>query len=137
MRRLKLSWFAGLCEWWADPADPADPAVPAGQPGRWLLSTSVITLGAPDPDDATAVLAELGQLHDRLPLALSAEALAAWIAPGNPGQTAALQLLAGVLGQADAPAGIGAGAGTVRGQQQGREQHTARNPEAPYVGTLF
>ena len=33
----KLIWFAGLYEWWVDQA------LPVGRPGRWLLSTSVIT----------------------------------------------------------------------------------------------
>ncbi|MCC3297782.1 SOS response-associated peptidase [Arthrobacter sp. zg-Y916] len=95
----KLSWFAGLYEWWADPA------VPAGQDGRWLLSTSIITLAAPDPRDADPVLASLGSLHDRLPLPLSAAALADWIRPGTLGQAAAIDLLAGALDQAYATAG--------------------------------
>ncbi len=90
----KLSWFAGLYEWWADPA------VPAGDPDRWLLSTSVITLAAPDPQDDDPVLAGLGSLHDRLPLPLSPAALADWTAPGTLSNTAALDLLAQVLGQA-------------------------------------
>lgn len=90
----RLTWFAGLYEWWADPA------APAADPGRWLLSATVLTLASPDPRDPDPVLAGLGSLHDRLPLPLSPEALAAWIAPGTLGNTAALDLLADVLGQA-------------------------------------
>ncbi|WP_083521442.1 SOS response-associated peptidase [Arthrobacter luteolus] len=90
----KLSWFAGLYEWWADPA------VPASDPGRWLLSTTVITLASPDPQDPDPVLASLGSLHNRLPLPLSPAALAAWTAPGTLSNTAALELLARILDQA-------------------------------------
>ncbi|UPO78470.1 SOS response-associated peptidase [Arthrobacter sp. Helios] len=90
----KLSWFAGLYEWWADPA------VPASDPGRWLLSTTVITLASPDPQNPDPVLASLGSLHNRLPLPLSPAALAAWTAPGTLSNTAALDLLARILDQA-------------------------------------
>lgn len=90
----KLSWFAGLYEWWADPS------VPASDPGRWLLSTTVITLASPDPQDPDPVLASLGSLHNRLPLPLSPAALAAWTAPGTLSNTAALDLLARILDQA-------------------------------------
>ena len=90
----KLSWYAGLYEWWADPS------VPAGEPGRWLLSASVITLAAPDPQDNEPVLGRLGALHHRMPLPLSTTDLAAWISPGQLGATEALELLGRVLGNA-------------------------------------
>ncbi|MBD7994301.1 SOS response-associated peptidase [Arthrobacter sp. Sa2CUA1] len=90
----KLSWFAGLYEWWADPA------VPPGDPDRWLLSTTIITLAAPDPEDPHPVLAGLGALHNRLPLPLSSAALDAWTALGTLNNTGALDLLGQVLDQA-------------------------------------
>ena len=95
----KLHFFAGLYEWWADPAlDPADPR-------RWLLSTSVITLASPEPDSAAPVLRGLGELHDRMPLPLAGKDLEAWITPGILSATEALELLGSSLGSAYAAAG--------------------------------
>lgn len=90
----KLSWFAGLYEWWADPA------VQAGEPGRWLLSASVITLAAPDPETSEPALRPLAELHHRMPLPLAGPDLEQWLAPGNLGATEALALLGRVLGNA-------------------------------------
>ncbi|MFF2823968.1 SOS response-associated peptidase [Arthrobacter koreensis] len=95
----RLHWFAGLYEWWADPA------LAAGDPNRWLLSASVITLASPEPDSADPALRTLGELHDRMPLPLSGQDLDAWIAPGALNATAALGLLSRVLGNAYAAAG--------------------------------
>ncbi|MGG5171394.1 SOS response-associated peptidase [Pseudarthrobacter sp. J1738] len=67
--------FAGLYEWWKDPAKED------GAPDRWVLSTSIITTAAPSPDSQDPVLAELGALHDRLPVPLSKEALGDWLDP--------------------------------------------------------
>ncbi|WAP53062.1 SOS response-associated peptidase [Arthrobacter sp. ATA002] len=79
-----LTFFAGLYEWWR-------PARVPGEPGSWLLSTSILTTAAPDPADVRAagepsVLAELGELHDRLPVPLTRQGMAAWLDPaaGNP-----------------------------------------------------
>ncbi|MER2133963.1 MAG: SOS response-associated peptidase [Arthrobacter sp.] len=95
----RLHFFAGLYEWWADPAlDPADPR-------RWLLSTSVITLASPDPEDPSPVLSRLGKLHDRMPLPLAGEVLDRWIAPGTLSATDALGLLGRALGNVYAAAG--------------------------------
>lgn len=72
-----LIWLAGLYEWWRDPQRP-----PA-DPGRWLLSTTVLTVAAPEPEDAHPALAALGRLHDRLPLALGAGMLEQWLDPAR------------------------------------------------------
>lgn len=61
-----LITFAGLYEWWKDPST-AD-----GDPGRWLLSCTILTMASP-PDG------ELAALHDRLPVPLDREALAEWL----------------------------------------------------------
>lgn len=66
----KLITFAGLYEWWKDPAkDSTDPE-------QWLLSCTIMTMASP-PDG------ELATLHDRLPVPLSAEGLAQWLDPMN------------------------------------------------------
>ncbi|MBO9704629.1 MAG: SOS response-associated peptidase, partial [Arthrobacter sp.] len=69
--------FAGLYEWWRDVSKEE------GAPDAWLLSTSILTMAAPSPDHEVPVLAELGRLHDRLPLALSRDALAEWLNPAE------------------------------------------------------
>ncbi|WP_102158289.1 SOS response-associated peptidase [Zhihengliuella halotolerans] len=71
-----LSFFAGLYEWWKDPA------VADGEPGQWILSTSIVTMPSPDPG-AEGVLGDLGGLHDRLPVPLSGEAMDAWLDPAE------------------------------------------------------
>ena len=95
----RLHWFAGLYEWWADPARAA------GDPNRWLLSASVITLASPEPESADPVLRRLGELHDRMPLPLAGEDLDAWIAPGTLSATEALEALGRALDNAYAAAG--------------------------------
>ncbi|GHD01972.1 DUF159 family protein [Zhihengliuella salsuginis] len=71
-----LSFFAGLYEWWRDPE------VAAGEPGGWMLSTSIVTMPSPDPGSG-GVLGDLGRLHDRLPVPLSREGLAGWLDPAG------------------------------------------------------
>jgi len=67
--------FAGLYEWWRDPA------VAEGEAGEWVLSCSILTMASPAPD-AAGVRGRLGRLHDRLPIALpDEEAIAAWLNP--------------------------------------------------------
>lgn len=90
-------FLAGLYEWWKDPAKAA------GDPGRWLLSTSVLTVASPPADSAHPVLRELGELHDRLPVALSRPAMAAWLAPPE-GPGGAAELVGMATGQAYASA---------------------------------
>ncbi|GAA1169258.1 SOS response-associated peptidase [Nesterenkonia xinjiangensis] len=84
-RERPLILFAGLYEWWKDPEREAQ--------GRdaWVLSTTILTGPSPDVGEDGAgpahgdrpVLTELAQLHDRLPLAMSADEAADWIAPGE------------------------------------------------------
>lgn len=85
-----LTTFAGLYEWWKDPAK-AD-----GDSGQWLLSCSILTRASP-PDG------ELAALHDRLPVPLTREGLAEWL---NPAAEDPAAVLGAVL--ADAP-GVAAG----------------------------
>lgn len=58
--------FAGLYEWWKDPARADD------DPARWLLSFTVLTRAA------TGALADI---HDRMPLFLDVEFADAWLDP--------------------------------------------------------
>lgn len=88
-------WFAGLYEWWQDPEAKA-----AGE-DAWVLSTSILTMQAPDADDDDPVLAGLGDLHDRLPVPLGAEVMEQWLEPGRLGSAEEAQLLVDeVCGQA-------------------------------------
>lgn len=66
-----LILFAGLYEWWKDPASE-----------EWVLSTTILTGPSPDPGDG-GVLDELADLHDRMPLAMNLETFRAWITPGK------------------------------------------------------
>ena len=82
--------FAGVYEWWRDTSKTP------GDPGRWILSTSILTASSTAEGsmtkDSTAegstgrgpeapVLRELAALHDRVPLAMSAEAMDEWLNP--------------------------------------------------------
>jgi putative SOS response-associated peptidase YedK len=79
-----LITFAGLYEWWKDPAKED------GAPDAWLLSCSIVTMASP-PDG------ELATLHDRLPVPLSPGGLAEWLEPENKD---AAPLLEAVLAEA-------------------------------------
>ncbi|WP_082634214.1 SOS response-associated peptidase [Arthrobacter alpinus] len=70
--------FAGLYEWWKDPAKPE------GAPDQWLLSTTILTMASPAEG-------ELATLHDRLPVPLGTEALAKWLDPENKAPAALLE----------------------------------------------
>ncbi|ALV47530.1 hypothetical protein MB46_08750 [Arthrobacter alpinus] len=65
-----LITFAGLYEWWKDPAKED------GAPDQWLLSCTILTMASP-PEG------ELATLHDRLPVPLSHDGLAEWLDPEN------------------------------------------------------
>ncbi|GAA2867432.1 putative SOS response-associated peptidase YedK [Paenarthrobacter ilicis] len=72
--------FAGLYEWWKDPAAASD------DPGRWLLSMSILTADTPTAESAgtrrsASVFDELTSLHDRVPLPMNAETMQAWLDP--------------------------------------------------------
>ncbi len=67
--------FAGLYEWWRDQS------VPAGEPGQWLLSTSILTADTPPPGSESTVFGKLTELHDRVPLPMDRDTLQAWLDP--------------------------------------------------------
>jgi putative SOS response-associated peptidase YedK len=67
--------FAGLYEWWKDPS------VPPGEPAQWMLSMSIMTADSPPAGTEGTVFAELTALHDRVPLPMSRDTMAAWLDP--------------------------------------------------------
>jgi putative SOS response-associated peptidase YedK len=67
--------FAGLYEWWKDPS------VPPGEPAQWMLSMSIMTADSPPAGTEGTVFAELTALHDRVPLPMSGDTMAAWLDP--------------------------------------------------------
>ncbi|MBT2523222.1 SOS response-associated peptidase [Arthrobacter sp. ISL-28] len=70
--------FAGLYEWWPDPSLPED------DPGRWLLSCTILTTTAHD---------SLGHVHDRSPVIVPADMYADWLDPGTTDKADIQQLL--------------------------------------------
>ncbi len=62
----ELTVFAGLYEWWRNPAEADD------SPNKWLLSTTVITRDSSGP---------LADIHDRMPVFLSPELIEEWLDP--------------------------------------------------------
>lgn len=73
--------FAGLYEFWPDRSLPED------DPGRWLLSCTVLTATAHDT---------LGHVHDRAPVIIPPDKYAAWLDPGTTDKEAVRQLLQGI-----------------------------------------
>ncbi|MEE6273619.1 SOS response-associated peptidase [Georgenia wangjunii] len=73
--------LAGLYAFWRDPAKPED------DPGRWLMSTTILT---------RAARPELAYLHDREPVMLGPDAVHDWL---DPTVTSGVEALA-VLGSA-------------------------------------
>ncbi len=69
--------FAGLYEFWPDPQMPED------DPGRWLLSCTVLT---PTTQDA------LGHVHDRSPVIIPRDLFGKWLNPDMTGK-AEVQIL--------------------------------------------
>lgn len=61
--------FAGLYEWWSDPAD--ENATP-------VLSCTILTGPSPEPGSG-GVLDELAGLHDRMPLPVRGSLMEAWL----------------------------------------------------------
>ncbi|HEY0904915.1 MAG TPA: SOS response-associated peptidase [Marmoricola sp.] len=70
--------MAGLYELWRDPTRADD------DPARWLWTCTVITTDAED---------DLGRIHDRMPLMLTADRYDAWLDPDNRDEEALLGLL--------------------------------------------
>ncbi|HEU0257251.1 MAG TPA: SOS response-associated peptidase family protein, partial [Microbacteriaceae bacterium] len=68
-----LLYFAGLYSWWADPARPRD------DPGRWHLTTTILT---------RAAVGDIRRLHDRAPVTLPDDLVAAWVDPRTAGDAA-------------------------------------------------
>ena len=66
----ELLVFAGLYEWWRNPAEGDD------SPNKWLLSTSILTRDA---------AGELADIHDRMPVFLSPELMDEWLDPHSQG----------------------------------------------------
>lgn len=60
--------FAGLYEWWKDPARPDD------DPDRWMLSFTILTRDS---------IGRLGSIHDRMPLFVDADHADAWLEPSG------------------------------------------------------
>ncbi|WP_336631159.1 MULTISPECIES: SOS response-associated peptidase [unclassified Microbacterium] len=58
--------FAGLYEWWKDPAKADD------DPTRWMLSFTIMTRSA---------TGSLGSIHDRMPLFIDADYADVWLDP--------------------------------------------------------
>ena len=79
--------FAGIYEWWADPAKAA------GDPSRWLLSASIVT---------KAAAPELAHIHDRNPVLLNPDTLDEWL---DPSADATPELLEAVAAVSDEIAG--------------------------------
>ncbi|GAA1960709.1 SOS response-associated peptidase [Microbacterium aquimaris] len=59
-------FFAGLYEWWRDPRKADD------DPGRWMLSFTILTRDAFGP---------LGSIHDRMPVFVDPDHADAWLDP--------------------------------------------------------
>ncbi|WP_461168858.1 SOS response-associated peptidase [Arthrobacter sp. Z1-15] len=132
-----LTFFAGLYEWWRDPAKAP------GDPGSWLLSTTILTAAAPDPADTRGagqppVLAELGELHDRMPVPLAPESMADWLNPSAPDPAA---LVRRVVDEAYGAAScwtlaeVGPAVGSVR--NDGPQLLAAAGPETVAEPALF
>lgn len=68
-------YFAGLYEWWKDPA------AAEGDEGRWLLSCTILTGPSPETGTGDAPLEQLAGLHDRLPLPMDRDTMDAWLDP--------------------------------------------------------
>ena len=66
----ELIVFAGLYEWWRNPAAAED------SPDKWLLSTSILTR------ESTG---ELAAIHDRMPVFLAPELMEEWLDPHSEG----------------------------------------------------
>ncbi|MDR6417671.1 putative SOS response-associated peptidase YedK [Pseudarthrobacter sulfonivorans] len=73
--------FAGLYEFWPDPSLPED------DPGRWLLSCTVLTTTAHDT---------LGHVHDRAAVIVPPDMYADWLNPGTTDKDSVQQLLDGI-----------------------------------------
>ncbi|HEY4269630.1 MAG TPA: SOS response-associated peptidase [Galbitalea sp.] len=76
----ELLLFAGLYEWWRNPA------APEGSPDRWLLSTTILTRPS---------AGELSSLHERMPVFLDADLVEEWLDPAGEGSQELVDEVAG------------------------------------------
>ncbi|MGV8857383.1 SOS response-associated peptidase [Rhodoglobus sp.] len=65
-----LLFFAGLYSWWQDRS------LPPGDPGRWHLTTTMLT---------QAAIGSLAEIHDRMPVIVAKDAIDEWIDPETRG----------------------------------------------------
>ena len=70
-----MIFFAGLYEWWKDPTVAED------DPGRWLLSCTILTGPSPETGTGDDTLDQLASLHDRMPLPMDPDTMDAWLNP--------------------------------------------------------
>ncbi|HIW98771.1 MAG TPA: SOS response-associated peptidase [Candidatus Nesterenkonia stercoripullorum] len=104
-----LILFAGLYEWWQDPA-----LVATGDEAPWVLSTTILT--GPSPESSP----QLAQLHDRMPLAMAEETATQWMSPGELPRDETEALVDRVRAEAETVAGrwtiteVGSAVGNVR-----------------------
>ena len=82
-------FFAGLYEWWKDPA--ADDDAP------WVLSTTILTGASPEVGAEPKILDELAGLHDRLPLPMSTAMMQEWLSAGEVTKDEATHLVDAVV----------------------------------------
>ncbi|SFV20818.1 Putative SOS response-associated peptidase YedK [Micrococcus terreus] len=82
-----MTFFAGLYEWWRDPA------VAEGEPGQWVLSCTILTGPSPEAGSGDETLDRLHGLHDRLPLPMDRATMDEWLRPEKLGSAAQAQEL--------------------------------------------
>jgi putative SOS response-associated peptidase YedK len=85
-------FFAGLYEWWKDPA--------AADDAQWILSTTILTGPSPQPGSQPAILDQLSGLHDRLPLPMSHAMMDEWLSAGEVTKDEAAHLVDAVVAEA-------------------------------------
>lgn len=68
--------FAGLYAPWRNKAVEDE-----SSPDAWLLSCTILTMAAPPLESTRPALAQLGALHNRLPIPLASDTVDAWLDP--------------------------------------------------------
>jgi len=86
-------FFAGLYEWWKDPA-----AEDADAP--WILSMTILTGPSPEAGAEPPILDQLSGLHDRLPLPMSRSMMDEWLSAGEVSKDEAAHLVNQVVANA-------------------------------------
>jgi putative SOS response-associated peptidase YedK len=82
--------FAGLYAPWRNAAVEDE-----SHQDAWLLSCTILTMPAPPLDSGQASLAQLGALHDRLPIPLATGTIDAWLDPRDKDGVGLLDLVRG------------------------------------------